>query len=78
MCFAHGNIDTYKDAYSIQLFGHIHSGPLSTSEDTSRSSMLYPTQYDVGVDNNDYKPISWREVESKIQSQIENSKIILE
>lgn len=78
LCFAHGNPETYKSEYAMQLYGHIHSGPLSTSTDMNRCSILYPTQYDAGVDNNDYKPISWKEVEFKIQSQIENSKIILE
>ena len=72
LCFAHGNIETYKDSYSIQLFGHIHSGPNSTSQDTSRSSILYPTQYDVGVDNNNYFPISWKQVKNKIDDQINN------
>jgi len=70
LCFAHGNIDTYKNSYSVQLFGHIHSGPNSTSEDTSRSDMLYPTQYDVGVDNNNYFPVSWKEIKTIINNQI--------
>lgn len=78
LCFAHGNPEMYEDAYAIQLYGHIHSGPLSTSEDVSRCSVLYPTQYDVGVDNNNYTPISWLEVNAKIQEQIKNSKIILD
>lgn len=74
LCFAHGNIDTYKNSYSIQLFGHIHSGPNSSSSDVLRSSILYPTQYDVGVDNNNYKPISWKEVKEKIEFNIQNYK----
>lgn len=72
LCFGHGDPKTYGNNYSIQLFGHIHSGPKSTSEDVSRSSILYPTQYDVGVDNNNYRPISWKEVNEKIQKQISN------
>jgi calcineurin-like phosphoesterase family protein len=71
LCFAHGNPETYKDAYHIQLYGHVHSGPLSTSNDMARCSILYPTQYDVGVDNNNYTPISWNDVKSKIQNQID-------
>lgn len=70
LCFGHGDPKIYKDSYSIQLFGHIHSGPNSTSADISRSSILYPTQYDVGVDNNNYCPISWKEVNEKVQKQI--------
>lgn len=70
MCFAHGDPTMYGNNCSYQLFGHIHSGPYSTSKDTTRSRMLYPTQYDVGVDNNNYKPVSWKEVKDKIQQQI--------
>jgi calcineurin-like phosphoesterase family protein len=31
--------------------------------------MLFPTQYDVGVDNNDFTPISFEEVKIKIEEQ---------
>ena len=35
-----------------QLFGHVHSGPLSIDGfDLPRLKMLFPRQYDVGVDN---------------------------
>ena len=70
LCFAHGSFDLYGDRYSINLFGHVHSGPNCTTDDNSRLSMLYPTQYDVGVDNNNYAPISWNEVKSIIETQI--------
>lgn len=70
LCFARGSFDLYGDGYSINLFGHVHSGPNCTTDDNSRLSMLYPTQYDVGVDNNNYAPISWNEVKSIIESQI--------
>lgn len=53
-----------------QLFGHVHSGPLSKcGKDLPRLSMLFPYQYDVGVDNNDFIPISWNEVKEKINAQ---------
>jgi len=32
--------------------------------------MLYPTQYDVGVDNNNYFPVSWKEIKTIINNQI--------
>lgn len=73
LCFAHGNIETYGKNYAVQLFGHIHSGPNSTSEDTSRSHMLYPTQYDVGVDNNNYFPVSWKEINDLITLRVNNN-----
>ena len=73
LCFDHGDINLYKDNYSIQLFGHVHSGPLTSSKDVSRLNILFPTQYDVGVDNNNYTPISWTDVKNKIKQQINKS-----
>lgn len=73
LCFDHGDINLYKDNYSIQLFGHVHSGPLTSSKDVSRLNILFPTQYDVGVDNNNYTPISWADVKNKIKQQIDKS-----
>lgn len=73
LCFDHGDINLYKDNYSIQLFGHVHSGPLTSSEDINRLNILFPTQYDVGVDNNNYTPISWADVKNKIKQQIDKS-----
>ena len=70
MCFSHADPKQYEK-YNVQLFGHIHSGPLCNGTDTSRSSILYPTQYDVGVDNNNYKPVSWEQVKQIINSQIQ-------
>lgn len=66
LCFG----GAYKDTW--QLFGHVHSGPNSPRNglDESRLKYLFPTQYDVGVDNNDYRPISYAQVRAKIQEQI--------
>ena len=33
--------------------------------------MLFPMQYDVGVDNNDFRPISFAEVKAKIEAQVQ-------
>ena len=73
LCFDHGDINLYKDNYDIQLFGHVHSGPLTSSKDKSRLNILFPTQYDVGVDNNNYTPISWADIKNKIKQQIDKS-----
>lgn len=73
LCFEHGDINLYKDNYSVQLFGHVHSGPLTSSEDVNRLNILFPTQYDVGVDNNNFTPISWIDVKNKIKQQINKS-----
>lgn len=56
-----------------QLFGHVHSGPNDPKMglDTNRLQYLFPSQYDVGVDNNNYAPISYNELYDKINRQIE-------
>lgn len=75
---------TYRDDETCvwQLFGHVHTNPRTPQEragkDDSRLHMLFPTQYDVGVDNNDFRPISWEEVKAKIEAQIEASKSLKE
>ena len=33
--------------------------------------MLFPTQYDVGVDNNDYTPVSFEQVKNIIEKQMQ-------
>lgn len=73
LCFAHGDPNLYSDNNLMYaIFGHIHSGPMSSSDDAGRLQYLYPTQYDVGVDNNNYIPISWEELDKKIKQQISN------
>jgi len=48
---------------AIQLFGHVHSGQYNvTGLDLPRMEYLFPWQYDVGVDGNDFAPISWAEI----------------
>jgi calcineurin-like phosphoesterase family protein len=63
----------YGGAYrgTWQLFGHVHTCPCNSGLDNSRLEMLFPTQYDVGVDNNNFKPVSFEEVEMKIKNQVE-------
>ncbi len=63
----------YRDTW--QLYGHVHSGPLSkTGLDHPRLKMLFPLQYDVGVDNNDYAPISFYELKAKIEEQVRGAR----
>ena len=57
-----------------QLFGHVHTSRNNTGKDAPRLSMLLPTQYDVGVDNNDFTPVSFAQVKAIIEKQIEQSK----
>lgn len=71
---------TYRDPKGLvyQLFGHVHSGKNAKGKDIDRLKFLFPTQYDVGVDNNDYTPISWEEVNGKIEKQLLKSKFFQE
>lgn len=54
-----------------QLFGHVHSGPNCGGTDSDRLVNLFPYQYDVGVDNNNYTPVSWQQVQEIINKQVE-------
>ena len=51
----------------IQLFGHIHSGPTGIGNVMMNGNTLQWNQYDVGVDNNNYTPISWAEIKTKMK-----------
>lgn len=53
-----------------QLFGHVHTRENNTGCDRDRLEYLFPTQYDVGVDNNNYRPVSWYEVKAKVEKQM--------
>lgn len=58
------------DTKVIQLHGHIHSSPNNTGTlNNERYKVLKWNQYDVGVDNNNYKPVSWKEVKAIIESR---------
>ena len=69
LCFEGG----YKDVW--QLFGHVHTRKNNTGIDAGRLQYLYPTQYDVGVDNNDFMPVSFEQVKKIIEKQVKESKI---
>lgn len=55
---------------TIQLHGHVHQHPGCTGKDVGRLAYRFPYQYDVGVDNNNYTPVSWEEVKSIINNQV--------
>lgn len=56
-----------------QLYGHVHSKEGQTGQDKERLKYLFPYQYDVGVDNNNYTPVSWDEIKTIINKQVENA-----
>ena len=51
-------------------FGHVHSGPTSSGKDSDRLVNLFPYQYDVGVDNNNYTPVSWDQIKTIMDNKI--------
>lgn len=72
LCYA----GVYRDPKGLvyNAYGHVHSGPNKKGQDIPRLINCLPTQYDVGVDNNNYEPISWYELNEKIQKQLLKSK----
>lgn len=72
LCYAGVYREPHKLIY--QLYGHVHSGPCKKGQDIPRLIYTYPMQYDVGVDNNNYEPISWEELNANIQKQLLKSK----
>ena len=70
---------TYRDfnGFEYNLFGHVHlsnHASRNNGKDTDRClNNLFQTQYDVGVDFNEFTPISWYEVNEKILAQVKNN-----
>jgi len=56
-----------------QLFGHLHLSPDSIGLDNERTKICFPCQYDVGVDLNNFTPISYNQVKEKIKYQKDNN-----
>lgn len=50
----------------MQLFGHIHSGPGEFGNILPEGYKVQWNQYDVGVDNNGYIPVSWAQVKERM------------
>lgn len=62
--------------YTMQLFGHIHSSHYKFDGVDAQiaKNQLQSSQYDVGVDWNNFTPISWEEVKQKIIKQKEENR----
>ena len=69
LCFG----GAYRNTW--QLFGHVHTNNAQTGLDYSRLNNLFPSQYDVGVDNNNYAPVSFEQVEKIIRKQIKDKQL---
>lgn len=73
LTFAHWNPEKYpKEHLHFALSGHTHIRKGDTGFDAEFIKMYLPTQYDVGVDFNNYTPINWEEINNKINYQIDN------
>src|SRR5574344_446547 len=62
----------YNDTY--QVYGHIHtlSDGSITGFDSDIKDKLLPNQYDVGVDQNDYTPVSYNQLISIFNKKHKN------
>ena len=56
---------------AIHLHGHVHSGPNSNA---SEKLIFKPMRYDIGVDNNNFVPISYEQVKIIITKQLLGTK----
>lgn len=64
--FPFASFSNNLDHKVIQLFGHIHSGPDGIGTVMMNGNTLQWNQYDVGVDNNAYLPVSWSQIKEKM------------
>lgn len=64
-----------RNTRTWQLFGHIHTNPVDNRIiDNKRMSMLASSQYDVEVDNNDFVPVPFEQIQEIITWQMETGK----
>lgn len=73
---------TWPHAYgqhpTWQLFGHVHLRKGITGSDAFIvEQCCRPTQYEVGVDLNGYRPVSFHQLQERIDFQIKNKCIVL-
>lgn len=65
---------TFSKRPTWNLHGHVHSRKGGIGKDDKRcEECCWPSQYDVGVDCNNYTPISFKELQEKMKFQIENN-----
>lgn len=73
LCY-HGTWGTEQNCWNVH--GHVHvckDKASNTGKDFERMSLAFPTQYDAGVDLNNYTPISFDELRNRILYQIEHN-----
>ncbi len=73
LTYAHWNPEVFsRESLAFALSGHTHIRKGDTGFDAQFTSLYKPTQYDVGVDFNEYKPIAWKEINRRIQYQLDH------
>ena len=73
LCY-HGTWGTEQNCWNVH--GHIHickDKAANNGKDFERMKLVFPTQYDAGVDLNNYTPISFDELRNRILYQIEHN-----
>ena len=65
LCYA-GTYRNPEDC-TIQLHGHVHEWVGDTGKDKDRLKYRFSCQYDVGVDNNNFAPVSFDEILTKLK-----------
>lgn len=74
LCY--GGVYNNPESTVYALHGHVHQNPYcKKGKDDERLHLRFPQQYDVGVDNNNFTPISWEQVDEKIKQQIKDGNI---
>lgn len=61
---------SHRDKGAINLFGHIHSGPNTLCTVDQDLPLWKGKQYDVGADNNNYTPIEYNKILSKLKEDL--------
>ena len=59
---------------TYHLYGHTH-GTLNLAEFTSKRSRINTNCWDVGVDNNNFEPVSFEEIRQKIENNRQKMKV---
>ena len=68
----YGGINRDKPIW--QLYGHLHTKNGKCGEKPEVMNALHETMYDVGVDNNNYRPISFAEVREILLKQLKEKR----
>lgn len=67
----------HRERGSINLFGHIHSGPRRPDDEVDQNLPLWTgQQLDVGVDNQEFTPVSFEDVLFQLEEQ--NRKLLFD